>query len=137
MNALLAALAALPVAAVAADSTLPPAQQELFETERAFVRLAAERGFRDSFYAYFADDGIAFNPHPFRVRAALASQPSTPAVSDWIQRSFSAFGSMPGLARKARSASQRAQCSAGGSFAPFTAITCTSPARPASEMASR
>jgi hypothetical protein len=70
-------------------------------------------------------------------RSGSASHPSTPAVSDWIQRSFSAFGSMPGLARKARSASQRAQCSAGGSLAPFAAITCTSPARPASEMASR
>ena len=55
-----AALAAiLPAAAFAADTGLPPAQQALFDTERAFVRLAAERGFRDSFYAYFADDGIA------------------------------------------------------------------------------
>ncbi len=49
------------------------------------MRLAAEKGFRDSFYAYFADDGIAFNPHPFRVRVALAGQPSTPAPmgADW------------------------------------------------------
>ncbi|MGH8244254.1 MAG: YybH family protein, partial [Steroidobacteraceae bacterium] len=31
------------------------------------------------FYAYFADDGIAFNPHPFRVRTVLAGQASTPA----------------------------------------------------------
>jgi ketosteroid isomerase-like protein len=77
-----ACLATLPLAAAAA---LPPAQQELFDTERAFVRLAAEKGFRDSFYAYFADDGIAFNPHPFRVRAALANQPATPAPmgADW------------------------------------------------------
>ncbi len=75
----------LPAAAVAADTGLPPAQQELFDTERAFVRLAAERGFRDSFFAYFADDGVAFNPHPVRVRAALANQPSTPAPmgADW------------------------------------------------------
>jgi ketosteroid isomerase-like protein len=85
MKSLFAALALLPAAGVAADPGLPPAQQELFDTERAFVRLAAERGFRDSFYAYFADDGIAFNPHPFRVRAALAGQPATPAPmgADW------------------------------------------------------
>jgi ketosteroid isomerase-like protein len=85
MRSLLAAFAALPAATFAADAGLPPAQQELFEAERAFVRLAAERGFRDSFYAYFADDGIAFNPHPFRVRPSLASQPSTPAPmgADW------------------------------------------------------
>ncbi len=79
MKALCAVLGILPVAGFAADAGLPPAQQELFDSERAFVRLAAERGFRDSFHAYFADDGIAFNPHPFRVRAALAGQPSTPA----------------------------------------------------------
>jgi ketosteroid isomerase-like protein len=78
MKILLAALALLPVAALAADAGLPPAQQALFDTERAFVRLATEKGFRDSFYAYFADDGIAFNPHPFRVRTALAGQPASP-----------------------------------------------------------
>src|SRR5687767_10018900 len=85
MKTLLAAFAALPAAAFAVDAGLPPAQQELFDAERAFVRLAAERGFRDSFYAYFADDGIAFNPHPFRVRAALANQPSAPGPmgADW------------------------------------------------------
>jgi len=78
-----ACLAVLPFAAIAA--ALPPAQQELFDTERAFVRLAAEKGFRDSFYTYFADDGIAFNPHPFRVRIALANQPPTPPPmgADW------------------------------------------------------
>ena len=75
--------AALPIAAPA--GTLPPAQQELYEAERAFVRLAAEKGFRDSFHEFFADDGIAFNPHPFRVRIALAGQPATPAPmgADW------------------------------------------------------
>jgi ketosteroid isomerase-like protein len=83
MKFAVACLAALPL--TTAVAALPPAQQELFDTERAFVRLAAERGFRDSFFAYFADDGIAFNPHPFRVRAALANQPSTPAPmgADW------------------------------------------------------
>ncbi len=78
MKVLLAALASFPAAAFAADATLPPAQQELFDAEHAFVRLAAEKGFRDSFYSYFADDGIAFNPHPFRVRTALAGAPPSP-----------------------------------------------------------
>jgi tetratricopeptide (TPR) repeat protein len=84
MKAFLTTLALAPALAVAADA-LPPAQQELFETERAFVRAAAAKGFRDSFYEYFADDGIAFNPHPFRVRVALAGQPSTPPPmgADW------------------------------------------------------
>jgi ketosteroid isomerase-like protein len=78
MNALFA-LIALPVAASAAGgASLPPAQLELFEAERAFVRLAAEKGFRDAFYTWFADDGVAFNPHPFRVRVSLANQPPSP-----------------------------------------------------------
>jgi ketosteroid isomerase-like protein len=85
MKTLLASIALLPALGVDAGTALPPAQQELFDAERAFVRLAAEKGFRDSFYAYFADDGIAFNPHPFRVRVALADQPPTPAPmgADW------------------------------------------------------
>ena len=79
MKAILASIALLPAAAAfAADAGLPPAQQELYDAERAFVRLAAEKGFRDSFYAYFADTGIAFNPHPFRVRTALAGAPPSP-----------------------------------------------------------
>jgi ketosteroid isomerase-like protein len=75
----------LALAPALAFGDLPPAQQELFDTERAFVRAAAEKGFRDSFYEYFAEDGIAFNPHPFRVRVDLAQQPSTPPPmgADW------------------------------------------------------
>ena len=85
MKAALASIALLPALGLAAGTALPPAQQEVFDAERAFVRLAAEKGFRDSFYAYFADDGIAFNPHPFRVRVALAGQPPTPSPmgADW------------------------------------------------------
>lgn len=79
MKAVLGTLALLLFTpAFAADEGLNAAQQEMVDTERAFVRLAAERGFRDSFYTYFADDGIAFNPHPFRVRTALANQPPSP-----------------------------------------------------------
>ena len=80
MNAFLAIIATafISTAALAADEGLTPAQRDLVEAERAFVRLAAERGFRDSFYTYFAEDGIAFNPHPFRVKPNLANQPSTP-----------------------------------------------------------
>ncbi|HEX9707313.1 MAG TPA: hypothetical protein VGA24_06700 [Steroidobacteraceae bacterium] len=80
MKAVLGSLAILFLPpALAADAGLNPAQQEMVDAERAFVRLAAERGFRDSFFTYFADDGIAFNPHPFRVRTALANQPPSPA----------------------------------------------------------
>lgn len=81
MRATLACLAslALTMAAIASEERLTPAQRALVEAERAFVRLAAERGFRDSFYEYFAEDGIGFNPHPFRMKVYLASQPSAPS----------------------------------------------------------
>jgi ketosteroid isomerase-like protein len=69
-------LAALP--AFAGDAPMPADQAAMVATERAFVKLAAERGFRDSFYQYFAPDGVAFGPHPFRVRVALERQPSSP-----------------------------------------------------------
>jgi hypothetical protein len=78
MNALFASIALLAAASPAAGAGLPPAQQEMYEAERAFVRLAEEKGFRDAFYTYFADDGVAFNPHPFRVRVSLAGQPPSP-----------------------------------------------------------
>ncbi len=41
------------------EKDLPPAQAELVNTERAFAKLAVERGVRESFIAYFADDGMA------------------------------------------------------------------------------
>jgi ketosteroid isomerase-like protein len=69
-------LAAAP--ALAGDAPMPADQAAMVAAERAFVQLAAERGFRDSFYRYFAPDGIAFGPHPFRTRVALERQPSSP-----------------------------------------------------------
>lgn len=64
--------------AVAGDAPMPADQAAMVAAERAFVQLAAERGFRDSFHRYFAPDGIAFGPHPFRTRVALERQPSSP-----------------------------------------------------------
>jgi ketosteroid isomerase-like protein len=69
-------LAAAP--AFAGDAPMPADQAAMVAAERAFVQLAAEKGFRDSFYRYFAPDGIAFGPHPFRTRVALERQPSSP-----------------------------------------------------------
>jgi ketosteroid isomerase-like protein len=69
-------LAAAP--ALAGDAPMPADQAAMVAAERAFVQLAAERGFRDSFYRYFAPEGIAFGPHPFRTRTVLERQPSAP-----------------------------------------------------------
>ncbi|MBX3703939.1 MAG: hypothetical protein KF822_09215 [Steroidobacteraceae bacterium] len=69
-------LAALP--ATAGDAPMPADQAAMVAAERAFVKLAAERGFRDSFFHYFAPDGIAFWPHPVRARTVLGPQASSP-----------------------------------------------------------
>ena len=53
-----------------------PPLASLVETERAFARASVERGVRDSFLAFFADDAISFWPHPLNAREALMKQPA-------------------------------------------------------------
>lgn len=69
------------------DKGLPPAQFELVNAERAFAKLASERGFRESFMTYFADDGIGFAPHPHKLKESLSRQPApttnTPMGLKW------------------------------------------------------
>ncbi len=60
----------------AQDKDLPPSQASLVATERAFAKLAVERGINESFITYFADDGIGFNPHPHKVRETLSRAPA-------------------------------------------------------------
>jgi len=62
--------------ALTQEKELPPAQAELVDTERAFAKLAVERGVRESFIAYFADDGIGFAPHPHKVKERLSNSPA-------------------------------------------------------------
>jgi ketosteroid isomerase-like protein len=55
------------------------------EAERAFARTSVEKGIRDSFIEFFAEDGINFQPHPTKTREALSKRPATrsPVVLDW------------------------------------------------------
>ncbi len=63
------------------------ALQALVAAERAFARMSVERGVRESFLAYFADDGISFRPGPTRTREDLLKQPAPatrpPVMLDW------------------------------------------------------
>ena len=52
-----------------------PALVSLVEAERAFARTSVERGVRESFLAFFADDGINFQPHPTKTREAFLKRP--------------------------------------------------------------
>jgi ketosteroid isomerase-like protein len=79
-------------AAWAQQKELPPAQADLVETERAFAKLGFERGVRESFIAYFADDGIGFNPHPFKVKETLSRQPAPTTRPQFSLNWAPAFG---------------------------------------------
>jgi ketosteroid isomerase-like protein len=52
--------------------------QTLVDAEHAFARAATEKGIRDSFLEYFAEDAIAFDPAPVSATARLRSRPSRP-----------------------------------------------------------
>ena len=77
--AALLALLALTFNAVPQEKKMSPALASLVAAERAFARTSVERGVRDSFLAFFADDGINFQPHPTKTREAFLSRPA-PAV---------------------------------------------------------
>ena len=47
----------------------------LVQTERAFARTSVAKGIRESFLAFFADDGIVFRPHPVRYKETVANTP--------------------------------------------------------------
>lgn len=63
--------------ALAACATPPPdtAVTSLTQAELAFAAMAAEEGVRASFLANFADDGIAFEPGPVRLRETWSARP--------------------------------------------------------------
>jgi ketosteroid isomerase-like protein len=53
----------------------PPALNEMVETERAFAAMGAEKGVRVSFFEYFGEEGIAFVPHPMKLREFARANP--------------------------------------------------------------
>lgn len=76
--AALLALLALAFVVLPQEKKMSPALASLVAAERAFARTSVERGVRDSFLAFFADDGINFQPHPTKTREAFLSRPATP-----------------------------------------------------------
>ena len=63
---------------IARQETSPPALASLVEAERSFAKTSVEKGVRDSFLMFFADDGINFQPHPVVTRQAFLKQPAPP-----------------------------------------------------------
>lgn len=51
--------------------------------ERAFSKLSEEKGFKESFLTYIADDGIMFRPMPVKSKELLAARPDPPIKLVW------------------------------------------------------
>ncbi len=60
------------------DQSSGASLQSLVDTERAFAWRCSEIGIRASFIEYFADDGIAFKPEPFRYTETVKTLPPQP-----------------------------------------------------------
>ncbi|MDX6610881.1 MAG: hypothetical protein QOD75_67 [Blastocatellia bacterium] len=64
-----------------------PALNSLVAAERAFARTSVQKGIRESFLEFFAEDGVNFQPHPVKTRAALLKRPAPavrpPVVLNW------------------------------------------------------
>jgi ketosteroid isomerase-like protein len=74
-----AALVVLCVVAFVQSQTLsPPSLDAMVNAERAFAKTATQKGIRDSFLEFFADDAIAFTPKPVSATERLRSRPSRP-----------------------------------------------------------
>ena len=63
---------------VSAQDQISTGLQALADAERAFAQAATQKGIRDSFLEYFADDAIAFNPAPISAKERLRSRPARP-----------------------------------------------------------
>ncbi len=80
MRYLLAGLvsAVLITAVVSGQDETTPALEALAETERAFAKAATEKGIRDAFLEFFADDAVALVPEPASWKARLRAGPAVP-----------------------------------------------------------
>ena len=76
-----AAIIAIALASTVTGQTTrkSPALESLVAAERAFARTSVEKGIRESFLTFFAEDGINFQPHPVKTREAILKRPAPAA----------------------------------------------------------
>src|SRR4051812_17077302 len=55
----------------------------IVNTERAFARTAAEKGTRDAFLAFMADDSIVFAPGPTNGKKNWEARAKRPGLLSW------------------------------------------------------
>ena len=63
-------------------STQSP-EQKIFETEKAFERMVAEKGMKAGFIEFMAPGGVMFMPGAVNARDHWAAHPGTPAALTW------------------------------------------------------
>lgn len=57
------------------EKELPKGLLKMADTERAFAKLSVEKGVREAFIAFFADDGVNFQPHPVNTKRRSPNSP--------------------------------------------------------------
>jgi len=79
------ALALLAGAALSlyADTTADTAVDSLIQAEQAFARTSVEKGMKEAFLAYLAEDAILFRPGPIPGKAWLRDRPAPAIVLSW------------------------------------------------------
>lgn len=63
--------------------TLQADLDAMVAAERAFSKLSVEKGFKESFLTYIAEDGIMFRPMPVKARQVLKESPDPPIKLVW------------------------------------------------------
>ena len=57
--------------------------EKVFNTEKTFEKMVAEKGIRDGFIEFMAPTGIIFRPEAVNARESFASRPASPASLTW------------------------------------------------------
>src|SRR5688500_15213803 len=57
--------------------------QKVYDTEKAFERMAAEKSINQAFIEFSAPDGVCFYPNPKNCREVWRNRPPSPAALFW------------------------------------------------------
>lgn len=77
------ALAAAPATPAISQADLQASFESLIAAEKAFSKTSVEKGSKEAFLAFMADDGILFAPGPVNAKEQTASSPPVPGTLIW------------------------------------------------------
>jgi ketosteroid isomerase-like protein len=78
-----APVALMQVALLQARADLSPSLTALIEQERAFAKTSGEKGMRDAFLEFLADESLLFTPGPTPGKLYYKNRPAMPMKLDW------------------------------------------------------